>query len=353
MTRGLLGPWLLSYLRQLATPRPAPPPGAPRVLHLALADHFEPFWRGADLATARERLRAWEKGWPEFCARVAAACGQAPKRTFFYPAEEYHPELLDRLAALCARGLGEVEIHLHHGNDTREGLKEKLLSFAELLHNRHGLLRREAPGGAIGFGFVHGNWALDNSLPGGAHCGVNDELTVLRECGCYADFTLPAAPSPAQTRTINAIYYATDDPRRPKSHDRGSPARVGRAPRGDLLLVQGVLCLNPGRRKFGLLPKLENSDIGAHRPYAADRIPLWLRFAPQVAGAPGHRFLKLSSHGAQERHFTALFGPPASDFFRRMKREDSPWSPWRVRFCTCREMVAAIHQLERGEEPTC
>ena len=43
-----------------------------------------------------------------------------------------------------------------------------------------------------------------------------------RETGCYADFTLPAAPSPAQTRIVNTIYWAKDDPTRPKSHDTGT-----------------------------------------------------------------------------------------------------------------------------------
>ncbi|MEJ7636728.1 MAG: hypothetical protein WKF75_01760 [Singulisphaera sp.] len=57
---------------------------------------------------------------------------------------------------------------------------------------------------------------------------VNNEIDVLRETGCYADFTLPSAPSPTQTRQINSIYYASDDPRRPKSHDRGSPSAAAR-----------------------------------------------------------------------------------------------------------------------------
>ena len=84
--------------------------------------------------------------------------------------------------------------------------------------------------GEVKYGFIHGNWALDNSLPDGKHCGVNNELDVLRETGCYADFTLPSAPSPAQTRTINRIYYAIDDPLRPKSHDTGVPVGSGPAP---------------------------------------------------------------------------------------------------------------------------
>src|SRR6202043_585670 len=98
--------------------------------------------------------------------------------------------------------------------------------------------------GEVAYGFVHGNWALDNSRPDGRWCGVNNELDILRQTGCYADFTLPSYPSPTQTRKINSIYYATDDPARPKSHDRG--INVGSAPRpaNSLMLIQGPLALN-------------------------------------------------------------------------------------------------------------
>ena len=90
------------------------------------------------------------------------------------------------------------------------------------------------------YGFIHGNWALDNSRPDGRCCGVNNELEILRETGCYADFTLPSAPDPTQTRTINSIYYAVDDPIRPKSHDRGIPVGSGLVPSNALMMYSGT-----------------------------------------------------------------------------------------------------------------
>ena len=50
---------------------------------------------------------------------------------------------------------------------------------------------------------------------------------MLRVAGCYADFTLPSAPSETQTRKINSLYYAVDDPAAPKSHDTGVDVAVG------------------------------------------------------------------------------------------------------------------------------
>ena len=34
--------------------------------------------------------------------------------TYFFPAEQYHPPLLEDLAELQAERFGEVEIHFHH-----------------------------------------------------------------------------------------------------------------------------------------------------------------------------------------------------------------------------------------------
>ena len=42
--------------------------------------------------------------------------------------------------------------------------------------------------GATHFGFIHGNWSLDNSR-GNAFCGNDRELAMLRELGCFGDYT--------------------------------------------------------------------------------------------------------------------------------------------------------------------
>ena len=83
----------------------------------------------------------------------------------------------------------------------------------------------------IRFGFVHGNWALDNSIikNGKNMCGVNNELTILKSLGCFADFTFPATGTMAQPMKINSIYYAKDDPQSPKSYNNGVDVTVGKS----------------------------------------------------------------------------------------------------------------------------
>src|SRR5205085_7242564 len=141
--------------------------------------------------------------------------------------------------------------------DTADGLREKLGRFTGLLSEKHGLLKKDARG-RISYGFIHGNWALDNSRADGRWCGVNNEISVLIETGCYADFTMPSAPADCQTTTINSIYFAIDDPLRPKSHDRGRVARVGATPPANsLLMIQGPLGLDWKSRKWVVFPRLE------------------------------------------------------------------------------------------------
>ncbi len=216
--------WLLPYLRERSRRRL---PHASEDVHvlLCIADHYEPKAQGADSETARRRVETWAREYPQRFARFQDSDGRTPRHSFFYPAEEYEPELLEELAGLCRQGFGEVEIHLHHDDDTAESFRRKLEEFKEILVERHGLLSQDRKTGTIRYGFIHGNWTLCNSSPSGEDCGVDHELSILLRTGCYADFTMPSAPSDTQTRIINSIYYAKDIPGRRKSHDFGTLAR--------------------------------------------------------------------------------------------------------------------------------
>src|SRR5204863_6390047 len=133
--------WLLSYLRQGHRRRR---PAANEEVHLILcvADHWEPKYQGAPAEVARARVRRWVEGYPRQLGRFRDSDGRSPRHTFFYPAEEYEAEFLDALAELCAAGHGEVEVHLHHDNDTPDRLRQTLISFRDTLAARHGLLSR-------------------------------------------------------------------------------------------------------------------------------------------------------------------------------------------------------------------
>ena len=258
--------WLPAYLRDVR--RRDPRPDEEIHLLLCIADHFEPQQHKPPPHVASARVARWVGDYPRQFSSFHDSDGQTPRHTFFYPEEEYEPDYLDALAELCQAGYGEVEVHLHHDNDTGENLRRTLLRFKETLSSRHGLFPRRRDTGEVMYCFVHGNWALDNSRPDGRHCGVNNEIDVLRETGCYADFTLPSAPSAAQTSTINRIYYAVDDPRRPKSHDQGIEIGSRTASPANSLRCsfRGHCCSDWGRRKYGVLPRVENACLQASQP---------------------------------------------------------------------------------------
>src|SRR5579883_598549 len=260
---------------------------------LTFADHFEPLWNRADEKTAIERVKLWSQHWPRIASRFADCAGRPPRYTFFYPEEEYRPHLLSQLEPLVEAGIADVEIHIHHDGEGEQNFVDRMSSFIETLRIRHGLLRTQ--NGRPVFGFIHGLWALDNSRPDGRWCGLNNEITLLRDLGCYADFTLPSAPHATQVELVNTIYWATDDPARPKSHNNGVTVTPGRSASGDLLLIPGPLTL--ARRPGKLLPRLDTGELAWYDAPAPERVRAWLDDAPRVGNSI---FLKLFSHGAQE-----------------------------------------------------
>jgi hypothetical protein len=208
------------------------------------------------------------------------------------------------------------------------------------------LLAKDALG-RLTYGFIHGNWALDNSHPECDWCGVNDEITILRETGCYADFTMPAAPNPCQTSTVNSIYYATDDPRQPKSHDRGIHAQVGRRPQDDeLLMIQGPLAFDWKSRKWGLLPRLDNGDLTGRRPASLQRLTMWINAGVCVAGREDWRFVKLHTHGAQEPNMEMFLGGAMRRFHEDLRQFADANRQLKYYYVTAREMAELVHAAE-------
>ena len=336
--------WLPHYLRRRR------PRSANRPVHVmfCFVDHFEPRWGGADLDTERRRVDRWCRDYPILAGRHRDADGRPPQHGFFYPEEEYRKEHLDKIAAMCATGYGEIEIHLHHDNDTEANFRATLSRFNELLHREHGALPRDPQTGELRFAFIHGNWCLDNSRADGRWCGLDNELILLRELGCYADFTLPSAPSDTQTAICNAIYYATDDPLRPKSHDRGTPVRVGGEAEGDLMIVQGPLGLNWRERHRGLVPRVENADLRGSYPPTEARVDAWVRAGVHVEGRPEWIFVKVHTHGTQEQDIDTLLGEPVDAMHRYLESRYNDGSNYVLHYVTAREVFNIIKAAEAG-----
>jgi len=335
-----------------------PPPRGQVDLIIAVADHFEPSIvpeAPTTCASADEqerRVEQWCRRYPETVASWRDAEGYPLRHTYFYPAEQYEKALVGRLAEHCHAGWGEIEVHLHHGldaPDTAESLRRVLCDFRDTLA-AHGCLSRWNGEGPPRYAFVHGNWALANS-DGGRNCGVDEEMLVLAETGCYADLTLPSAPSPTQVAKINALYECRPPLTRRAPHRRGRDLRCGRAPDTLPLIVQGPLGLNFERLARGWpIPNIENAALTTRNPPTLHRLHQWRRAAITVRGRPEWLFIKLHCHGMDPRDDAAMLGTPMRLFLRELTAEAGPGSRYRVHFVTAREMVNIILAACDGQD---
>lgn len=324
------------------------PEDQPLEVFLAVCDHFEPEWGGCDPQTALARVKAWRVGYPRLFEAYRDVDGRPPQHTFFFPQDQYRPEYLDLLKELVDEGYGDVDIHLHHDQDTAAGLYEKLSEFRDNLFYRHELLRLDLSSGKIVYGFIHGNWALCNSRRDGKWCGVDHEIPVLLDTGCYADFTFPSAPSETQPPIINRIYYAADRPGRSRSHETGIEAAVGRLPPPDsLLMITGPLKFDFQRRKWGLLPRIENGDLLGSHPPSVQRLPLWLSAGITVAGCNHWRFIKLHTHGCKPANQRMWLSETVQNFHRDLAGFCRRHPQIRLHYVTAWEMAQLVHAAEQ------
>jgi len=334
--------WLTPYLRDRL--RKGLRPRKPKRAWVVVADHYEPLWSGASIETALNRVAKWRDKWPRIADDAPLdAAGQRPQYSFFYPQEDYRREILDGISEMVRLGVGDVEVHLHHEDEQRDSFLKKVTEFCRRLTEDHGLLRQQD--GRTVFGFIHGNWALDNSRPDGKKCGLNGEIALLRDLGCYADFTMPSLPSATQGRVVNQIYWCTNNAdNRPRSFDRGVEASVGGGRQGDLLMITGPV----GIRFHGrLMPRLETGELAGYDLATTARVRHWFDLAPTIGD---DLFLKLYTHGAQERNLEPLLNGGLVDLFRLLA-EEAERRGIEIHWATAWQMYRAADALMHGREP--
>src|SRR5262249_55056722 len=152
------------------------PPTVHETKHIffLFTDHFEP---DSDVI----RTRRWAERYVSMAARHRDGSGRRPQHTWFYPGEQFQPDVLGVLRDLTRDGFGEVELHFHHGRDTSASLTAKLRHAIERFQE-YGFLQTQQ--GETRFAFIHGNFDLDNSI-GPGMCGVSNELKILHDLGCF------------------------------------------------------------------------------------------------------------------------------------------------------------------------
>ncbi len=325
---------------------------------VCLADHFEPSIvpeNGRDRAPLPEqerRVEQWCSQYPGAVGKWRDHEGRPFVHTYFYPAEQYDRGLVERLAQHCHTGWGELEIHLHHGMDvpdTAENTRRQLLEFRDTLVSKHGSLCFVDGSSQPRYAFVHGNYALANSAEGYA-CGVNNEMEILAETGCYADFTLPAAPfHPAQIGKVNSLYECGLPLNAAAPHRKGRNLRAGHALKISPFIVQGPLMLDFDRSARNGVGRFENAALFTANPPSLRRLKLWKKAAISIQHRPDWFFIKLHCHSMDPTQREGVIGEPMQRFLSDLvggaedRREI-------IHFVTAREMANIIWAACDGRE---
>jgi len=335
--------WFWAYLKQFVTLRVAST--STKHIYVCLADHYEPYLDNVDQNRAHARVKRWVEEYPKIAKQHSDSNGRHPQHSYFYPEEEYDEWVMTQIKSLCEQGLGDLDIHLHHDDDTAENLQKTLTRFKTLLHDKHGFLRKNSSGEIV-YGFIHGNWALDNSRPDGKWCGVDNEIDILIKTGCVFDMTMPSAPSDTQTKTINSVYIAKEDGKA-KSHDKGRLLRLGDwCEKDELLMIQGPLSLDWKNRKLGLVPRIDAGEISFDAPPRKQRIKLWENCGVCIQGADDHIFIKLHTHGLDDKNSEMFFDLGGfDDLWTNLETEYKNKSGYQLHYLTAWEMYLTIKEL--------
>ncbi len=325
--------WGPAYLRRLfESKREARDAIGTRHLLFAFCDHWEPLFAGASDEHADARVKAWADGYPRMADRFRDADGKAPQHSFFFPGEHYRPRWLDSLARVAKQGFGEVELHLHHDGDTRESLGADVKRYVDEIAS-HGHMSRDAQGKPK-FAFIHGNWCLANARADGRWCGVDDEIALLYELGCYADFTFPAPGNQAQPSVVNTLFWPKGEVARRRAYEHAERARVGYRPTDRMLFVTGP----SGFFRQGKRLRIEGSAITANDPASSERVAQWADLGASVAGRPEWVFVKMHTHGAPDAQAASLLGEPGAAMHDLLAKHYNDGEKWKLHYVSAREM---------------
>ncbi len=305
-----------------------------RHLLFAMCDHYEPLWGKAPIERGEKRVKAWVEGYPRLFDEFRDADGKMPQHSFFFPGEEYAPQFLDDLALLVRGGCGEVEFHLHHDGDSEESLRSSILHHLDNIAS-HGHFSRDDDG-RIRYAFIHGNWSLANGRNDGRWCGVDAEIPLLWDTGCYVDMTFPSAPDECQPNIVNQIYWPIGDLRQRRCYENGQRARVGERMDDRILMIQGPLALAKRPQRMSI--RIESAAIDDSDPPSAARVRTWVNQNIHVEGRPDWIFVKIHTHGCPEQNAAVLLGEHTRAMHQTLTQDYNDGQNWALHYVSAREM---------------
>ena len=345
--------WILSDVKRDVTRIFEQKPKGTIHVIFCVANHFEPGNGYASPKEQRVRVNEWLEIYPRLASRHRDSDGVHPQHSFFFPPHYDTQDHLEKIVEICSLGFGEVEMHLHHDRqepwpDNESTLRRKILNCLDA-YSRFGIYC--LPDGRRTYGFIHGDWALSNSLRNGAHCGINDELSILKETGCYADFTFPIS-NEAQPMLANTFFYGQSRSAYPKGYNvHRKVSTVGEPATKGLLLIQGIIGLRWKSRKHLLKPSIEQSNISSSDLPVPRRIDYWVKKGVHVERKPDWIFIKVHCHGASsvKEDRKVLLNLESDHMFEYLEDVYNDGKRFLLHYVSAREMYNIVRAAEDGK----
>ena len=117
-------------------------------------------------------------------------------------------------------------------------------------------------------------------------------------------------------------------------------------------MIQGPLAIDWQRRRWGLIPRIENGDLTGLRPPTLNRLWSWLAANVHVDGRDDWRFVKLHTHGALEANTQMLLGEPMRAFHSELAAFAAQHDWFHYYYVTAREVARLVHALEHDKTIT-
>ena len=163
------------------------------------------------------------------------------------------------------------------------------------------------------------------------------------------DFTFPAWQHSAQPRQANSLYYATDTPS-PKSYETGTEVTAGKSQSGDLMIVQGALVPYFTRKGRAVRLAVDDSDIAHYRRYSPARLDRWIHAAIHVKNRPDRIFIKLHSHGCDDKNRPIMLKTDLDALFSDAEARYNDGTRYRLHYLSAREMFNVIKATEANAD---
>ncbi len=318
--------------------------GEPIHIIFCFVDHWEP---GYESPHNLDLARMWRDDYGAMAARHRDADGRKPQHSWFCAYLDF-PQL-HIISEACYAGLGEMEIHIHHGTaddtirDNTQEISTALDLYLQTL-NRVGACRTTATQPVSTFAYIHGLWALDNSRlisDKRQWCGVNREIDLLIAKKCYADFTFPAWGTMTPNVMLDKIFYSRDS-LDPKSYD--NPALVREATAGSA---------PPDEHEFMIFEgPNDNTNIDQVAAPSLWRMNRWVQHNVHVPGRDNWIFVKVYTHSAQSINaggFTNLVGATMDQFYTDIERVYNDGVNYQLHYATARELYNMARAAQDGQ----